>query len=245
VNGPRTQFGTSLLVVSALGAGCKFDAPSYEGTSYTCPPPAARCPAGHDCVDGVCVSADDVDATVNTTTMRVEVAYDVSILSDAPTQNGAALEFLEMDAAPRRVALIQFDLTGFPTDAQVVGAELRVVVFDPLETGTFQLFPLTESWTETGATWDERETGVPWSGGPSRPSLDANALLGEFAPRVAGAAAVGLDAARVQRWIAMPAGNHGFAVVSTSPDGRGGRFHSREYMTAADRPYLNVALVAP
>jgi hypothetical protein len=234
-----------LLAASTAVAGCKFEAPSYEGTSYTCPPPAARCPAGYACVGGVCVSGDDVDAAVNTTTMRVEVAYDTSILSDVPTQNGAALEFLEMDAAPRRVALVKFDLAAFAIDAQVVGAELHVIVIDPLETGTFQLFPLTESWTETGATWDEREAGVPWSGGLSRPTLDANALLGEAAPRVAGAAAVTLDAAQVQAWIATAASNHGFAVVSTSPDGRGGRFHSSEYMTAAERPYLNVTIVAP
>lgn len=244
MNGSRTQFGTLLLLVASAVVGCRFEAPSYEGTSYTCPPPESRCPAGYACVDGVCV-AGGVDAAVNTTTMRIEVAYDTSILSDAPTQNGAVLGFLEMDAAPRRVALVHFDLTSFAAGTQVVGAQFHVVVFDPLETGTFQLFPLIESWTETGATWDEREPGVPWSGGLSRPTLDANALLGEMSPRAAGAASVTLDPAVVQSWIATPSQNHGFAVVSTSPDGRGGQMRSSEFMTAADQPYLLVTIVAP
>ncbi|HUQ04229.1 MAG TPA: DNRLRE domain-containing protein [Kofleriaceae bacterium] len=249
----RSRALVQALATAALAAagGCRFDAPAYDGTRYACAPPDERCPPGHVCVDGFCASGEgppgDVDAApVNTSTMRVEVAYDTSILSDATTQNGAALEFLEMDAAPRRVALVQLDLAGLPADATVVAAELHVTIFDPLESGTFQLFPLTESWSEAGATWDEREPGVPWSGGLSVPTLDANALLGEFAPRVAGDAVAALDAALVQGWLTAPGTNYGFAVVSTSPDGRGGQMRSSEYAAApAERPYVLVMVAAP
>lgn len=249
--GALVQALATAAAAAAAGTGCRFEAPGYDGTSYACEPPNASCPPGHVCVAGRCTTDEppdaDVDAApVNTQTMRVEVGYDVSILSDDPMTNGAALQFLEMDAAPRRVTLVFFDLTAFAPGTVVVGAELHVTVFDPLESGAFQLFPLTESWTETGATWDERDPGVPWSGGLSRPTLDANALLGEFSPRTPGAAMVVLDPALVQGWISTPASNYGFAGVSTSPDGRGGQIRSSEYAAApAERPYMLVTTAAP
>jgi hypothetical protein len=205
------------------------------------------------CVDGRCTTGappdapPDIDAMPppNTQMMRVEVGFDVSILSDDPTTNGAALDFLEMDATPRRVALLFFDFHELPSGTRVVAADFHAMVTDPIETGAFQFFPLTESWTEA-ATWDEREPGVPWSGGLSRPTLDANALFGEFAPRVLGAASAALDPAMVQAWIATPASNYGFAVVSSSPDGRGGRIRSSEYAAApAEQPYMLVTVASP
>jgi hypothetical protein len=244
------------IAAFAAGGGCRFEAPAYDGTRYACAPPDDRCPPGFACVDGFCTSgegppegvdAGEVDTAppVNTSSMRVAVAYDTSILSDATAQNGGAREFLEMDAAPRRVTLIELDLSGLPA-APVLSATLHVTVFDPLESGTFQLFPLTESWTEAGATWEEREPGVPWSGGLSVPTLDANALLGELAPRDIGNAIVALDETVVEGWLAAPATNHGFAIVSTSPDGRGGQLRSREYAAApAERPFAIVTVAAP
>lgn len=232
------------LAAAAAVGGCRFDAPSYEGTSYACEAPDERCPPGFRCVGGRCID-DAIDAAVATRTVRAEVAYDTSIRSDAPTANDGALDFLEMDAAPRRVSLVFVDFTVIATDAQVVGAEFHASVFDPIETGAFQLYPITESWTETAATWEQREPGVPWSGGLSVPTLDANALLGEAAPRAIGATAWTLDAAIIQGWIATPPSNFGFAAVSSSPDGRGGQMRSSEYATADERPYVLVTLVAP
>lgn len=252
-------------LATALGtvagaSGCHFDAPAYDGTRYACAPPDERCPEGFSCIDGFCASgggeappdavdAGDVDGEpppVNTTSMRVELAHDTSILSDAPTQNGGARELIEVDAAPRRVTLIELDLSGLPVGATVVVATLHVTVFDPLESGTFQLFPITESWTETGATWEEREPGVPWSGGLSVPTLDPDALLGELAPRDVGNAIVVLDPAIVGGWLAAPATNHGFAMVSTSPDGRGGQMRSREYAaTPSERPFAIITIAQP
>lgn len=247
--GALVQALATAAATAAAGTGCRFEAPSYDGTSYACEPPNASCPPGYVCVDGRCTTGGppDVDAApVNTQTMRVEVGYDVSILSDDPITNGAALQFLEMDAAPRRVTLVYFDLSAFATDTQVVSAEFHATVFDPIETGAFQLYPLVESWTEAGATWDERAPGVPWSGGLSRPTLDADSLLGEFAPRTAGATMAALDRALVQGWITAPASNFGFAGVSSSPDGRGGQLRSSEYAAApAERPYLLVTIAAP
>lgn len=251
----------AVTLAATAGTGCRFDDPSWEGTNYTCAPPNETCPPGFACIDGRCTAGggppeDVVDAAVdadanidarpqNTQTMRFDVTYDTSILSDAPTQNGASLGFLEMDAAPRRVALVYFELTAIPTNAQVVAAEFHATIFDPIESGAFQLYPLRESWTEDGATWEQRAAGMPWSGGLSVPTLDANALLGEFAPRMNGPTMATLDATLVQNWIAMPATNFGFAAVSNSPDGRGGQMRSSEYSVAAERPYLLVTLVAP
>jgi len=235
------------VVAVAVGGACRFEAPAFEGTSYACPPPDERCPPGFVCVDGRCTTgAGDVDAAPDTLPVRVDVTYDTSIRSNEPNVNDGPLQFLEIDASPRKVSLVFVDLTTIAADAQVLGASFGATVFDPLENGTFQLYPLTESWTEDGATFVEREPGVPWTAtGMGVPTLDAGALLGELAPRVAGAATAALDAALVQGWVTSPATNHGFAIVSTSPDGRGGQLRSSEYTVVDERPFLVVTLAAP
>lgn len=248
-----------LLLAVAMVGGCRFDAPSFDGTSYACEAPDEACPAGFSCVEGRCVTGEqgpdvdaataidaDVDAApVRTEMRRIEIAYDTWIRSDAPAQNEGA-DDLSIDASPRHVALVELALGELAPGTVVFGAEMHVTVFDPIETGTYQLYPLTESWGEMTATFDEREPGVPWSSeGLSVPTLDANARLGEFAPRTNGPATVALDITAIEGWIAAPATNHGFAIVSTSPDGRGGQIRSRETTAAEERPYVLLTVAAP
>jgi hypothetical protein len=246
------------VAVAAVGA-CRFEEPSFDGTSYACAPPDESCPPGFSCMAGRCMTvegAPDVDAApasdgevdagpVRTEMRRIEVAYDTTIRSDAPDTNEGA-DDLSIDASPRHVALVALALESLPPGTVVFVAKLHVTVFDPIETGTYEIYPLTESWGETTATFEEREPGVPWSTeGLSVPSLDANARLGVFAPRANGPSTVALDITQIEAWIAAPETNHGFAIVSTSPDGRGGEIRSRETAVAAERPYVTLTISSP
>jgi hypothetical protein len=257
-------FAQTLVTVALTVGGCRFDAPSFEGTSYACEAPDDTCPAGFSCVEGRCVTgghgggdgdvvdgpAAAIDAGIDTapagTEMRrIEIAFDTTIRSEDPTTNDGAID-LSIDASPRHVALVQLDLTSLPPGTVVLGAILHVTVFDPIETGTYQLYPLTEAWGESTATFEERQPGVPWSNeGISVPTLDANTRLGEFAPRTNGPTILGFNTLAIEGWIDAPATNHGFAIVSTSPDGRGGQIRSRETSVVANRPYMILTIAAP
>jgi hypothetical protein len=174
-------------------------------------------------------------------TLRFEPDADTTIRSDAPTTNDGPLDFLEIDADPPKIALMYFDISAIPPGATVLAAHLEAVMIDPFETGTMQVFPLTESWTEDGATFIEREPGVLWtSPGAGELSSDRATLLGEITPDTIAPIVVPLDVARVQAWVESPDQNFGISFISTSADGRGGQMNSREWIVADERPVLQV-----
>lgn len=270
--------GLSALLGAAaasVAAGCAFDPPGFDGTSYACARVEPACPAGFECIDGRCLAAGEPGAAPDageaapptgadaaapdappgaaTVTFGERDDADVrGVTSDTtlhlldPTVNVGGDAFLEIDADPIKVALLRFDLSAIPPGATVVGATLDVVVFDPIESGAFRLFPLTEAWSEDAATYVLREPGVPWTGpGATAPSADLTRLVAEVAPRDVAPVAIALDPAVVAGWIAAPATNQGVVWTSTSPDGRGGQLRSSEHEVAAERPLLRVTYLAP
>jgi hypothetical protein len=261
----------STVLVAATAAGCRFEAPGFDGTEYACGSgPELECPSGFTCVDGRCVvpagPPDDepdaaavvvdapveppADARPQITTLtfgeragadRTGVAADVTLMADNPNTNVGSLEGVEIDADPLRITLMRFDLSAIPSDATVMSAELLVSLFDPLESGTFQLHRVPQSWTEAGATWNQRAPGAPWAvPGAGAPGFGGAGPIAEIAPRAVDALTIPLEVATVQAWVDAPAANFGLAWVSTSGDGRGGQLRSREYATVNERPLLRV-----
>ncbi|MCE9579397.1 MAG: DNRLRE domain-containing protein [Deltaproteobacteria bacterium] len=255
--------------IASGAAGCGFASPGYDGTSYACAATAPLCPPGFTCEGGQCRQGDIApdppdaplappafDATITvpdaappvTATFgerpdadHQNVTIDTTITDADPTANDGASERDAIDASPIASTLMRFDLRAIPPGAIVTAASLDVVVNDPIESGTFRLLPLTEAWTEDGATFLERKAGVLWTApGALTPSSDPTRVLGEIAARAIEPITITLDPAVVQAWVTAPAANDGFVWISTSPDGRGGQIRSREYTDATLRPLLRV-----
>ena len=137
-----------------------------------------------------------------------------------------------------RVVVIRFDLTAISAGAAVTAAELHIWSdSDPGQTCTF--YPLLQAWTESTATWNQRASGTAWAAAgaapPSRSTLGAGTVLPTSANTEY---TVTIDPAVVAGWIATPATNNGFAIVSVNVDGA--RFSTREHPTTTHRPYLRV-----
>ncbi len=253
------------MATIATMAACGFQSPAYDGTAYACAATVPHCPPGFTCQGDRCLrddgpppSADAAltptdaapippDGALVTTTFGERsfadhqgVTIDTTISANDPDVNLAADEIVAIDATPVKATLMRFDLTAIPPGAAVQSATLDVFVPDPIETGSFRLHALTEAWTEDGATFVDRQAGVPWTApGAVAPSSDP-AVLADIEARTIGPTTLILDAAIVQGWVAAPGANLGFVWISTSPDGRGGELRSSEYVVANERPLLRV-----
>ena len=120
-------------------------------------------------------------------------------------------------------------------------ATLRLVVERALDDGTLLVQPIVEAWNENEATWRERVAGVTWQ---NRGGTVGETVLG-LVPGEQGVFEVTLPLALVQAWVDAPAQNFGLKFDSTSDNGQGSRFVSREAATASDRPQLVLSVVKP
>jgi hypothetical protein len=263
-----SRLHVSVASIALMGAvGCRFDAPSFEGTNFRCEPPGERCPDGFTCEAGVCVpEGGDVDAmpddadpppgdgvdaptVIDLTPTFGErpdaefrgVTEDSTLDEDNPLPPNGGDPAVDIDSGPVKVGLIRFDLSALPPTAIVTAAELEVTIFDPLENGTFEGYLVLESWNELTTTWDLRITGLAWMG-PGVTGASRGARIAMFAPRNNGTATVALSPSAVQAWIASPPTNRGIVWISTSTDGRGGQFYSSEHPVELQRPILRLTL---
>ena len=78
--------------------------------------------------------------------------------------------------------LLQFDLPGIPAEAKIVRATLELELLYNIDDTSFSVdvHRVTQLWSETGSTWDERDTGQPWTaaGGDFDPNVMTTALVG-------------------------------------------------------------------
>ncbi len=105
------------------------------------------------------------------------------------------------------------------------------------------LFPLLVGWSESQATWNQRQAGVPWAvPGAAGAGTDYSAtsdvvVAGGFSPGW-----MSFDvSARVQQWGAAVATNFGWRIAQTDTAGNDKIFYSSEYLTDQTlRPKLTV-----
>lgn len=254
-------------ITATLIVACRFETPGYEDAEYLCRAPPFECPRGHACVDGVCVAAgspgegprgegevgEDEEGEPagggsengegrGEVVVEVVASGDTTLDEGAPDDNDGSDDRIAVDADPLLVGLLRFDLGRIVPGARVVAAHLALHVTNPIESGRYEVHALREAWSEAEATWLRRARDVPWAeAGATGASIDP-VPAAIFAPRDLGPADVPLDVSVVQRWIDVPAMNHGLRLRSESPDGRGGNFASREVSVWDHRPKLRVVL---
>jgi len=246
-----------LSFCALLVAGCTFSAPDFADTSFRCERPPHICPDGFACIDGVCTRRDadgtpTDDArppapTLRTVTFGERTGADISgVTADAfmrrdnPYDEFGSSHQIEIDAIPERIGLLRFDISAIPKTATVVSAELIVYVTNPIESGEYVAHRLEVAWREHEVDYLRPRNGASWPApGGGLGSFEPGPVAA-FAARSRGDYVVDLSPAAVQAWVAAPETNHGLRWTSTSPDGRGGTWRSRESRFAAERPMLRV-----
>jgi hypothetical protein len=229
-----------------LAAGCGFQA-SDEGaaTIDASPIDARRIDSSVDdstSIDGASDGPIMVDASIDASPPSVSTTNHQSVADTFLSTVMPTTNFNDQTSAlsdgDGRVVVIRFDLTAIPVGAMVTAAELHIWSdSDPGQTCTF--YPLLQSWTESTATWNQRSTGTAWAAAGAAPPSRSTTAAGTVLPTSTNTGyTVTIDPAVVAGWVATPATNNGFAIVSVNSDGA--RFSTREHPSSAVRPYLRV-----
>ena len=202
-------------------------------------------------------------------TVTLQPAADTSLFENGPDNNLGATDLASgtIRIGPKSRALIRFDLAGqVPANATIMSAEFRIRVSKAPPGGapsTFGLHRVLQSWTEGSkggivgspatageSTWNARVfPDTPWSA----PGAAAPA---DYAAKASATRLVsGLNAytfastpdlvADVQAWVANPASNFGWILISQSEGTplTARRFASRE--TPSNGPTLVIQFTAP
>jgi uncharacterized repeat protein (TIGR01451 family) len=181
-------------------------------------------------------------------TTRLTASADNWLRQDAATTNYGTDAQLRTRPNPGpsqdNHAIVLFDLSGIPAGATVVSATFGIYEETTRDsTQTITLYRLTESWTESGSTWNSRNGTNNWStaGG----TYNATSL-GSFAPTAVGFKTFSVGSV-VQNWLNGTYANDGFILVATTTNQTGDvRFTSRDNASASDQwPYLDVTYQLP
>ncbi|MFU8892127.1 MAG: InlB B-repeat-containing protein [Luteolibacter sp.] len=134
----------------------------------------------------------------------------------------------------RRFGLLRFDLSGIPSTATITSASLGLVQSNT-NAGLVNIVNITNSWTETGATWTNANNLV---GNTSYGSESAPGTENGSVPSIVLNSA-GLD--MVRSWVTTPATNYGFGVKTTNTGNNTNiDLHSGEATNSAHHPKLSV-----
>lgn len=221
-----------------FASACSFKPSGVASDAPDTGPPTDASPLdGTSMLDAATLDAATLDAPVTASVTDHVAIADVYLNSLDPDSSMAGDEFVIVDGNPIGVGLLQFDLTALAT-TEVLAAELHIWTdFDP--GNTVQISVMLESWTETGATFNNRSPGIDWSTtGAGAPGSRSATSIGSFTPNVQFTEfTVPLDAAAIASWVTSPATNFGLAIFSVNSDGP--RFVSREGVLDR-RPTLRV-----
>lgn len=174
--------------------------------------------------------------TQNATLNAVQDTY---INLQSPNTNYGTQNTLSLQYRTGRTQrpLAQFDLSSIPANATVNSASMQFYVTATNANLTANVYRLTNSWTETGATWNRRDGTNYWTtlGG----DYDSGTLIGSFVPNMAGYHGItgGNLISLVQNWINGTTPNYGVILNGTATSNQTAGFSSRE---AANDPQLTV-----
>jgi len=131
-------------------------------------------------------------------------------------------------------ALLQFDLSSLPAEAEVVEASLWL--YSPLSSNAanrlyMTAYPLQSAWTEDEVTWLECREEVFWEEAGAVGQADHGSPVGWSWIDAAGWVKFELDAAVVAEWHTDPDSNHGLLVRGEGSEHRKVAywFFSKEY----------------
>lgn len=139
---------------------------------------------------------------------------------------------------PGTTTLIQFNLSGFPTNASISKATLRLYVDAVVKSGSFDVYQLDNAWSESTLTYNT-----------------LNALLSPLGPSATGGNPIAITSGSMnqflliditslaQGWLNGSIPNNGVALALTTASGAFA-FDSKESVLTGNGPQLEIALVS-
>lgn len=158
--------------------------------------------------------------------------------STSPIKSGEA-------GAVNFIGLLQFDLTGIPSNATITQAVVYLASAEAASGFDHTFHRLVREWGETTCTWLAARTGVNWgTAGAKNTTTDYNSTSLGTMTHPASGVFDSLDVtATVQNWVDGTNSNYGFRISSataTQDD-----WHSREGATKSLWPYMEVFYTVP
>lgn len=171
------------------------------------------------------------------------VTSDATMFSQSPNENDGDDDRFKADALPVEYGLLRFDVSAIPAGATVTSVELDLYVTNPIEDGSYELYPVLEDWDEDEVTFLDRRRNQRWTmPGAMAPASATSTIVATLAPRDDGPVQVSIQPSAVQAWVNNPSANAGLVWRANSPD-RGGNFASSETGIPARAPLLTVTFV--
>jgi hypothetical protein len=172
---------------------------------------------------------------------------DTKVREDNATGAFGTSNTLEMDGKPNITSFIKWDISAIPSGSAVQSASITINVVNT-SLHTFNLYQMLRSWSESTATYNLAQTGVPWQIAGAQGATDrGTTVLGTVTSPSLGSVTINLNAAgvaAVQSWVNNSSQNFGlvfqnFDDVSTDDLD----FSSANNTNALLRPKLTVAYV--
>ncbi len=189
-------------------------------------------------------------------------ARDTHIRQANPTYNYGATTPLMVDSdepynsGNDLSALLYWDISTIPAGSTIESASITVYVEDVTVSPGFDMYAMTQAWTEgtgngsatgNGATWNTYDGATAWPGGAGGSGDRGSTALATLAATSTGSYQVALNASGVAvlgDWVNTPANNKGFMIHAGSTS-NGLDFTSKEGSTVANRPMLTVSYCLP
>jgi hypothetical protein len=165
---------------------------------------------------------------------QVPPSADTFVSSAAPNVNNGSGIALAVGTGTS--TYIQFNLAGIPAGATISKATLRLYVDAVAKAGSFDVYEVTNAWTESKLTYNTPAPvpGISATGG--KPIALTTASLNQF---------LLIDITPlVQGWLDGSIPNDGLALALTTPAGAFS-FDSKESLLTANGPELEIALTSP
>ncbi len=158
---------------------------------------------------GVGTILDDDSSACLSPNATLTASADAAVQSNQPNSNFGAVALLSTKPISNPInTLIRFDLSPIPSNTLITCAALQLYQTSAANSGqNINLYRLTAPWLETQATWNERQTGSPWTtpGGDINPASEAS-----FTPDTANHQINMTSLA--QFWLANPGLNNGLLL---------------------------------
>ena len=176
------------------------------------------------------------------TVVDLQAQQDAVILEAASTlnENGAVMQVTRWSVAASKRAVLQFDISSIPQNADVIGGELCLVLAQGAGwNSTVDVHRLETAWSESSVSW-----GAPWisAGGDYVATASDSKVLAVFS--VVGTVTCWDVTSDVQAHHADASSNHGWlakdALDPTAGNGETQFFGASEHADKPTRPYLKV-----